>query len=370
MPSSQNTSASNFAVVSAMYEQQAENTSYTVYEITPDARVMTSNFQSKTRAFEYAREFTDENSRVYVYKTKCIKVFDPAGEGAPATNLFEHNVDLLLQAASLADEEDTDPEYVPSEDDDDEYDYSDMPELESYHNLSGLSFTEYGKGYLLSPNRNTSFRGEKYLMGGWWNESLSGWVFRRSSFDELVAAGASYSGKSVNRAAYAETLSSGSRTRGASAQAGPSPFESERDLTGFSIENYGKGVIVRCHWSRSEYKHKMPYLLGNLGWWNAKARGWFFQSQYVAELRRLGATMIKQESSHSSASDFVTSDSQFFTDVPTFTRYGKGWLLPASSTYTFEEHGKYYEGGFWMPAQNGWFFRTRDRDAFLAQFNQ
>ena len=143
MPSSQNSSATNFATVSAIYEQQAENTSYTVYEITSDARVMTSNFQSKTRAFEYAREFTDEHSRVYVYKTKCIKVFDPVGEGAPASKLFDQNVDLLLHAASLADEEDTDPEYVPSGDDDDDHDYSDMPELEAYHDLSVYDHSKY-----------------------------------------------------------------------------------------------------------------------------------------------------------------------------------------------------------------------------------
>ena len=180
-------SSQNFQAISAMYEQNAENTTYTVYEITQDARVMTSNFQSKTRAFEYAREFTDETSRVYVYKTKCIKVFDPSGEGAPSPDhIFNQNVDLLLQAANMDDEEDTDPEYVPSDEEDD-CDYADMPELESYHDLSGLNFTEYGKGYLLSPGRKTRFSGEKYLMGGWWNSSLNGWVFRRSSFDELIA---------------------------------------------------------------------------------------------------------------------------------------------------------------------------------------
>jgi hypothetical protein len=365
------TSTTNFDTVSAIYEQQAENTTYTVYEITRDARVMTSHFQSKTRAFEYARQFTDENSRVYVYKTKCIKVFDPLSDGGEG-NLFNQNVDMLLQAASLA-EEDTDPEYVPSDEDDDGEDYTDMPELEAYHDLTGLTFTEYGKGYLLSPRRNTSFRGEKYLMGGWWNHSLSGWIFRSMAFDELIAAGASYAGKSVNRATHAESLSAGSRTRAAtnsSGAAGPSPFESERDLTGFTIEPYGKGIILRCGKSQSVYKQKLPYLLGNLGWWNASGKGWFFQSQYVAELQRLGATVIKQEPSTSNMDDFITTDSQFFADAPTFSQYGKGWLLPASSTYKFKDHGKYFEGGFWMAAQNGWFFRTRDRDAFLSQFNQ
>lgn len=362
-------SSQNFQAISAMYEQNAENTTYTVYEITQGARAMTSNFQSKTRAFEYAREFTDETSRVYVYKTKCIKVFDPSGEGAPSPDhIFNQNVDLLLQAANMDDEEDTDPEYVPSDEEDD-CDYTDMPELESYHDLSGLNFTEYGKGYLLSPGRNTRFRGEKYLMGGWWNASLNGWIFRHSSFDELIAAGASYSGKSVNRATHAESLVSGSRTKSTrAATATASPFESERDLTGFSIEPYGKGVILRCSRSRTEFKQRLPYLLGNIGWWNHKAQGWFFQSQYVASLQHLGATQIKQESDAASvATNYVTSDTQFFTDAPTFTHYGKGWLLPASTEYTFKDHGKYFEGGFWMPAQNGWFFRTRDRDAFLQQ---
>ena len=123
---------------------------------------------------------------------------------------------------------------------------------------------------------------------------------------------------------------------------------------------------MRCARSRSEYKQRLPYLLGNLGWWNGNGRGWFFQTQYVAELQRLGATQIKQEPASPA---YVTSDTQFFTGAPSFTQYGKGWLLPASQEYTFKDHGKYFEGGFWMPAQNGWFFRTRDRDAFLTQFS-
>jgi hypothetical protein len=41
-------------------------------------------------------------------------------------------------------------------------------------------------------------------------------------------------------------------------------------------------------------------------------------------------------------------------------------LLSASEQFTFDEHGKYFQGGFWMPQNNGWFFRSADKDAFAA----
>jgi hypothetical protein len=338
------TSTQTSNAISAMYEHSAKNPSYSVYEITSDGRVMTSAFQSKTRAFEYAREFTDMSSQVYVYKTKCIKVFDPLNKSKDSDNIFHHNVDMLIQAAEDIDDA-TDPDYIPSDEEDDDYDYSEMLETESFHDLTGLNFSEYGKGFLLKPKKNTTFRGEKYLMDGWWNDSLGGWVFKLSSMDNLIAAGASYSGKSSG-GTFVRKIASASRTD-ATTTITPSM---ERNLTGFTIEPYGKGVILRCDLSRLEYSTKMPYLLGKIGWWNANGNGWFFQTHLIADLERLGAKTIKQE-------DIVH-------ESPTFTKYGKGWILSASDIHTYKEHGKYYKGGFWMPSQSGWFFRTKDYEAF------
>ncbi len=375
MPStSASVSSSNFNAVTAVFEESANETSYTVYEIQSDGRVLNSQFTSKTKAFDFARSYTAETSQVYVYKTKCIKIFDAdrstAATGAStrshsstrtADSIFAQNVDMLIRAAEA--EEDTDPEYVPSESEDD--DQLGGPD----YDLTGLTFSEYGKGYLLMPNRSTQFRGVKYLNQGWWNQSQGGWFFRSQYYDDLIAAGASYSGSSC------PTVLSGQTTSGMSDDViHVSPFSQERDLSGFSIEPYGKGFIVRCARSNPLFKRREPYLLGNLGWWNSSGNGWFFQSRYLAEVQRLGATSIKQEpssarstrSTRSATSNYVTSDSQFMEDGPSFERYGKGWMLRASDTYTFAEHGKYFQGGFWMPQQKGWFFRRADKEKFVA----
>ena len=310
MPSSTSTISRDFSAVAAVFEQSASETSYTVYEITLDGRVMNSQFTSKTRAFDYARNHTSESSQVYVYKTKCIKIFDADtehqshGSGASTRsssrtsgNIFSQNVDMLIQAAEQIDEEQTDPEYVPSGSEDDDYDdYDDMPGLE--YDLSGLTFSDYGRGYLLMPSRSTSFRGEKYLNQGWWNESQGGWFFRSQYFDDLIAAGATYSGDSVS----ARTTRTRSSARTADSDVvHVSPFENQRDLSGFSIETYGNGLIVRTSSSNPLFKAQEPYLLGNLGWWNRNGGGWFFQTKYLSELQFLGATHIKDEPGTTSA---------------------------------------------------------------------
>lgn len=418
MPS--NTYSQHFSAVSSVFEDSASTASYTVYEIKRDGHVLNSQFTSKTRAFDFARNYTSQSSQVYVYKTKCIKIFDAdqtATSGSSYTDntlgvqtrsqqsstadedtAFARNVDMLIQAAEQVDyNSEDDADYVPSGTDDDDDDYDDMPDLE--YDISGLKFSNYGKGYLLMPNADTDFIGTKYLNDGWWNQSQGGWFFRSQYYDDLIEAGAIYTGErlSSETSTRSSTRSSSKGSTGAQAKertrVGPSPFSETRDLSGFSIEPYGKGFIVRCAKSNPLFRRREPYLLGNLGWWNSNGQGWFFQNQYQAEVARLGATVIKQEpvtttassgsrsrsrssgksragssknTRASARSNFVTSDTQFMEATPEFQQYGKGWLLPASEHYTFEEHGKYFQGGFWMPKNNGWFFRTADRDAFVA----
>ena len=427
MPSNTSTSQ-HFAAVTSAFEESARSASYTVYEIQSDGNVLNSQFTSKNRAFDFARNHTSQSSQVYVYKTKCIKIFDAdtsasntsssgvrtrSQTSSHTNDTFAHNVNMLIQAAEYINSDD-DADYVPSGSEDDDDDYADMPDLE--YDLTGLRFSDYGKGYLLRPSRSTTFTGVKYLNNGWWNQSQGGWFFRRQYFDDLLEAGATYTTGSTSTSSTRNSrLSTRSNaTNGTSAtnstRIGPSPFEIERDLSGFTIEPYGRRVILSCSRSNALYKQKAPYLMGNLGWWNNAERGWFFKNQHVSELKRLGAVAIKQEPTSSSARsstarsssarsssarsssarstssarsssdrpsssarstrsqvNFVTDDSQFMEDsAPAFEKYGKGYLLPASDRYTYAEHGKYFQGGFWMPKNNGWFFRRADRDAFVA----
>lgn len=409
MPS--NTSSKYFSSVTQVFEDSASTATYTVYEIKENGQVLNSQFTSRTRAFDFARNYTSQSSQVYVYKTKCIKIFDAEKTTSSSTvatpgvqtrsqqtstadedTAFARNVDMLIQASEQVDYgSEDDADYVPSASDNED-DYDDMPDLE--YDISGLKFSNYGKGYLLMPNADTDFTGTKYLNDGWWNQSQGGWFFWSHYFDDLISMGAVYTGERLSSETSKRSSTRSSSKGSTDAQAnertrvGPSPFSETRDLSGFSIEPYGKGFIVRCAKSNPLFRRREPYLLGNLGWWNTSGQGWFFKNQYQAEVVRLGATVIKQEPetmtsqrSRSSSkktrsssaaeksharSNFVTSDTQFMEATPEFQQYGKGWLLPASEHYTFEEHGKYFQGGFWMPKNKGWFFRTPDKNAFVA----
>ena len=70
--------------------------------------------------------------------------------------------------------------------------------------LTSMTISHYGKGYLLKPKSNDNRVGEKYYNlpdggQGWWREDLSGWFFKARYFEELVDMGAKYSEKSSKK---------------------------------------------------------------------------------------------------------------------------------------------------------------------------
>ena len=63
--------------------------------------------------------------------------------------------------------------------------------------LSGMTFTRYGKGYILTTDETDSRYGSKYILsdisdGGFWNSNANGWFFKKSHFDILRDYGAQY----------------------------------------------------------------------------------------------------------------------------------------------------------------------------------
>ena len=461
-----NSSSTMSAIATAttsVFEQSSKTPTYTVYEITFDGHVMPSNFLSKNRAVEFARDFTDKTSQVYIYKTKCIKVFD-------SSIIDTTNLSLLAEAAECVSntdvhdvddgEDDEDPEYLP-ENDHNAGTESDIDSLE-IGDLDGLIFEDYGRGYMLRPSSDTIFYGEPYLLNGWWIDSQEGWFFKCEHYDQLIEYGATYvkaksaKGKAKTKASFAEFIDlsglkfsdygpgyllhpsldttfygepyllSGSwtiteagigwffksefldeliehgatyanaKTKTTKSCSGKgkgkykslttqrtttsgkskaqrsinfsgddtSQFTKPRNLSAFAITEYGKGLMVTCAKTHKLVKDKEPYLLGNLGFWIASAKGWFFKVEHLSALEALGAKHIKSEPSDED--DFVCVDSQF-TQKPDFEKYGKGHILYADSKYTYSKLGKYFEGGFWMPQQKGWFFKTDAKKAFLAK---
>ena len=72
------------------------------------------------------------------------------------------------------------------------------------HDFSGMSFTKYGKGFILTCDENDRRHGTAYLVdnsnrrgssvidGGFWNSSANGWFFKKTHFDFLVESGAQF----------------------------------------------------------------------------------------------------------------------------------------------------------------------------------
>ena len=61
---------------------------------------------------------------------------------------------------------------------------------QSIGELSGFSFSNYKNGLLLVSD-NSQSEGEKYFHGGYWNQTLGGWVFSKKQEAKLVSLGAS-----------------------------------------------------------------------------------------------------------------------------------------------------------------------------------
>ena len=93
-----------------------------------------------------------------------------------------------------------------------------------------------------------------------------------------------------------------------------------------------------------------PYL--GEGFWNKKLKGWVFKTDQLDDLVANGAKLIKQEASASASEPSINFKKMKFYD------YGKGYLLvPNKSCKSKGE--KYFHDGYWMPKNDGWFFRTR-----------
>ena len=362
----------------ASFESTSKMPIYTVYELTEHGHMLTSTFDSKNRAVDFAREFTHTNSQVYIYKNKCIKIIDsPVFEGDGSYDALNMLVDVESQQNPLVDyESEQDEDYSPSHE---EYNSNhtsecddDEPDNETDPCLDGLYFHKYGKGYLLTPpNTDTVFNGRKYLLNGWWNESAHGWFFRTKFYDELVNHGAIFEeeqsthspskspSKTIDRRGGG-TKSIKTHTSAVSFSAMTSDrYSNPRELDGFSISTYGRGLLVTCVDSNPLFKRSEPYLLGNHGFWNGKAGGWFFKKEHMTFLEGLGATVIKDESVT------LSNMERHFGQTPQFEQYGRGWLLRSTREDAYKTYGKYFKGGFWMPTQSGWFFKTADKEAFI-----
>ena len=360
------------------FEHSSKTPTYTVYEITADGHVMTSNFLSKTLAIDFSHEFTSKTSQVYVFKTKCIKVFD-------SSIIDTNGLKILAQAAEYISNYDThDGEYDYGDDgevvEDDDCEY--LPENDEASpdetvnsieigDFEGLIFEDYGRGYMLRSSANSyeHFYGEPYLLDGWWIDSQEGWFFKTEYFDQLIEYGATYvkakPTKSATKAAKSVAKSANSIEIG--------------DFGGLIFEDYGRGYMLRPADDMTSF-YGEPYLLN--GWWIDSQEGWFFKKEHFDQLIEYGATYatsatIKTKTVSSrrrtkagvskakrslTFSDDETSPFTKQMDLSEFaiTDYGKGLMVTCVSTNPLVKRKEPYllgNLGFWNTTSKGWFFK-------------
>lgn len=124
--------------------------------------------------------------------------------------------------------------------------------------LSGMTFTRYGKGYILTTDETDSRYGTKYLLsnvtnGGFWNSNANGWFFRKSHFDLLKELGAQYI-KSESNYETSDTA-----------------LDIKPD-----IRKYGKGYFLKADSNFKYTGHGMDYFEN--GWYIPSKKGWFFKT--------------------------------------------------------------------------------------------
>ena len=123
--------------------------------------------------------------------------------------------------------------------------------------LSGMTFTKYGKGYILTTDETDSRYGTKYLLsdvsdGGFWNGNGNGWFFRKCHFDLLKELGAQYIKSESN-------------------------YETSDNVLDIkpNLKKYGKGYLLKADSNFKYTGEEMNYFEN--GWYVPSKNGWFFK---------------------------------------------------------------------------------------------
>ena len=359
---------------------------YSVYEYTQSGQILTNNFISSDDAYDFVEQFCSSSSKVYLFMTTCEDVFEPHTRSSTA--LVSGQTNSVTQSNGLVDyDSQEDSDFDPDACSDSESDSTDGSGSESESDeeedidLSDMFFESYGKGFLLHPPTNHELFGQKYFLDGWWMAKHRSWFFKSEFESKLLDLGAiKVSVKSSKKSATTRSSATKSATtksattksattksattKSATTKSATTKSQSSSDLSGMTFTKYGKGYILTTDETDSRYGTK--YLLEDVddgGFWNSNANGWFFRKMHYDLLTELGATYVKSEDS------FVTSDTTVGVR-PNINKYGKGFLLKADSHFKYTgDDMKYFEGGWYMPTKNGWFFRTTEAKAFMKKYN-
>ena len=268
------------------------------------------------------------------------------------------------------------PKVYLDQDDDDEYTAPECSTtLPSLPSLEGMTFEDYGKGYMLRAPHTSQYFGDKYLLSGWWNANQQGWFFKHEFFDELFSLGAEYivdaaSGKSKTSSRCQRKTRSqtdGIKVSTSTRSTRTAPRNVAFDFSGMTFEEFGKGFLLRASEDHALYGDK--YLLS--GFWNAKQQGWFFRRQFESELIDHGAQFVDPTADDSDYDQEVADAASTLASMGEclssmyVEEYGRGYILvPPANHPNFGD--KYFREGWWRPDLQAWFFRSQFLDGLIA----
>ena len=338
-----------FTYMHAYMEDATKYDNYYLQELKSDGFVYTSYFQTKDSARYYAREFCSESSAVYIFKSSCVKIYDPVAD---------HDYEEVEE----------DLEYKPEND------------------FSEMVLWKYGKGYILVPPTSSDYYGNKYFHNGWWMPSQNAWFFKASFYDWLASTNVMFAEGDYDEQEHEEHEEH--------------ETSDNVDLSDMTLWTYGKGYLLEPPTSSDYYGEKYFHN----GWWMSSQNGWFFKASFYDWLINHGVHVSVEESDvdipqtpamtpsflgdsdeeedeeeeeeesdeeeeedsdeeeeeDDEEEDEEEEESEFadFSDM-TLRKYGKGYLVipPKSSQFYGEKYLCQDEIGWWMPKQRGWFFK-------------
>lgn len=279
------------------FEYYFKNSFYTLHELTASGVVLSKFFDNYEEAKQFGRE-TPTTSTVYIFKTKCVKVYDD-----------QMNCNSIKDSSSQTTHEE---EHLVDPDYDEDYD----PKLD----FSNMKICVYGRGYLLKPPEDSDYFGEKYFHHGWWISSQNGWFFKAPNYEWLLEHGAELEDEE-------ETM-----------------IESDTNIPDTTVSKHGKGYLVKPNHCHPDYGEK--YYHG--GWWMPTHSAWFFKKDAYQQYCEGHEDEYEYEEEFSVEPDFTGMK---------VAKHGKGFLLIPSSDHS-DFGQKYHYDGWWMPRYKAWFFKS------------
>ena len=142
-----------------------------------------------------------------------------------------------------------------------------------YNELSGYSFSNYKNCLLLKYNGPNKFNGTyyPYFHGGYWNQTLGGWIFKKSKKNYLLNNGAVHT--------------SSSNTKSKSNKTSKTVYNSP--LEGYKLKFYKRGILMTLN---TKYQMPKDYKYFHGGYWNDTLNGWIFKKDYKSALESRGAS--------------------------------------------------------------------------------